>query len=342
MGRRATDLDFTFRLVPLVLRLLEARGVLSATRQRLLAGLPEDAAGATAITVPLRAIQTFLDGADLAAREPCLGLSISAAVPRGTYSWIEFIARLSTTLKDGMSAVSRYYRLLNKGADISYVERGDLAGLEVKVHGRSDGWGRHLNEYTVALFHRVTRELMPQWAPTRVWFAHPAPPWPVIEALSSYFGVTPQFDQPTSGLEGPRELVERPLATGDATLQRLLEAQANDVLAQQVPLAQVASRVREVICRRLGKDEVSVEAVAPTLAMSPRTLQRRLSEEGLSFQDVLDGAREQFSKGYLNNPALSMAEIAYLLGYSELRAFDRAFRRWTGQTPTEWRTPARR
>lgn len=312
-----------------------------AARARLLAGLPADAATAAEITVPLGTIQEFLTGADIEARVPCLGLAIATAVPRGTYSWIEFIARLSTSLKDGMGAVSRYYRLLNKGADICCVDRGATAGLEVKVHGRSDGWGRHLNEYTVALFDRVTRELLPQWAPKRVWFSHPAPAWPASQALSEVFGVTPTFDEATSGFEGPRALVEMPLPTGDAVLQKLLERQANDVLIQEVPLAQLAARVRDVICRRLGKSEVSIEAIAPILDLSPRTLQRRLKDEGLSFQDVLDGAREQFSKSYLGNASLSVGEIAYLLGYSELRAFDRAFVRWTGLTPTAWRKDAR-
>jgi AraC-like DNA-binding protein len=340
MARSRPDLDFTFRLVPLVLGWLEAQGVGPIARQRLLDELPQSAATAREITAPLRSIQTFLNRADEAARAPSLGVCLSAAVPRGTYAWLEFIARLSNTLKEGMASVSRYYRLLNKGADITYVERGGLAGLEVKVHGRPDGWGRHLNEYTVALFDRVTRELLPRWAPTRVWFSHPAPSWPAVQALAEKFGVTPIFDQPTCGFEGPRSLVEAALPSGDRTLQRMLEAQAEEVLAREVPLAQLTTRVREVICRALGKSDVGIEAIAPALAMSPRTLQRRLKEEGLSFQDVLDGARAEFSKGYLGKSSLGLSEIAFLLGYSELRAFDRAFRRWTGQTPTEWRKRA--
>lgn len=332
--------DFTFRLVPLVLGVLEARGVPAAARARLLAGLPEGAATAAEITAPVSAVNDFLGQAGEALRVPCIGVVVAQAVPRGAYGWIEFIARLSPSVRAGMEAVGRYYRLLNKGAQISPVDRGAAAGLEISVHGLPQGWGRHLNEYTLALFHRVTRELLPEWAPTRVWFAHAAPDWPAVEALGGFFGMTPAFAQPTTGFEGPRALVDRPLPSGDLALQRLLETQAAQVLKAQTPLAALAARVRDELCRRLGKEDVGVDAVAQALALSPRTLQRRLKEEGLSFQDVLDGARRQFAHAYLGNKALSVGEIAYLLGYSEVRAFDRAFKRWTGTTPIAWRTCA--
>jgi AraC-like DNA-binding protein len=337
VGRHSTDLDFTFRLVPLIVRWLEARGLNAAARDRLLQSLPGGAATAAEITAPLTTIQQFLDAADLAGRESSLGLALASAVPRGTYAWIEFIARLSATLKDGMNAVGRYYRLLNKGAEISYFERGERAGIEIRVAGREDGWGRHLNEYTIALFDRVTRELMPEWRPTRVWFSHPAPDWAAIQALAERFGVTPVFGEPTCGFEGPLELALAPLRTGDLTLQRLLESQAAEALAQRQPLDGLASRVRDLLGNRLGQADVGVEAIARELGLTARTLQRRLKEEGRSFQDLLDGAREQFAKGYLSRHTFGVSEVAYLLGYTKLRAFDRAFRRWTGKTPTAWR-----
>ncbi len=337
MARGRTELDFTFRLVPLIARLLEARGVSPADREKLLALLPPNAASAPEITAPLATVQRFLDGAAAASGLPALGLAIAAAVPRGTYSWVEFIARLSTSLQQAMSALSRYYRLLNKGASIVPFERPGHTGLEIKVPGHPDGWGRHLNEYTVALFDRIARELMPDWRPTRVWFAHDAPGTAALEALAIAFGVTPSFGQTTSGFEGERALAQRPLASGDAGLQKLLELQASEVLAQQGPDSALAVRVRAELVRRLGKEEVGIEEIAQSLSLNARTLQRRLDQEGLSFQDLLDGTREQFAKGYLAQPGLAVGEIAYLLGYSDLRAFDRAFRRWTGKTPVEWR-----
>ncbi len=71
--------------------------------------------------------------------------------------------------------------------------------------------------------------------------------------------------------------------------------------------------------------------------MSPRTLQRRLREESTSFQDVVDSVREELARITMANPKYSLGEVAYLLGFSEISAFTRAFKRWTGMTPSRWR-----
>ncbi len=331
------DLDFTFRLVPLVLQWLEGRGVSEADRARLLERLPAGAATLPEITAPLTTIQYFLDSAAALAPCPSMGLELAALIPRGTYAWLEFIARVSISLEAGMVSVCRYYRLLNRGAELVPVRRADSSGIEARVAGREDGWGRHLNEYTVALFHRICRELDPDWRTTRVWFAHAEPEPVAVRTLASWFGVEPQFSQPASGFEGPRTIAARPLHSADPELQRLLESQADDALARQHPLAGLASRVRDEISRRLANGTADVEAVARALGLTARTLQRRLREEGSSFRDVLETARGQYAQRYLRQPALKLSQIATLLGYSDLRAFDRAFRRWAGVSPSEWR-----
>jgi AraC-like DNA-binding protein len=331
--------EFTFRLIPLTLKLLEARGVSQLERNQLLDGLPPVSLETLAeVTAPLASVQSLLARAETLARVPAFGLSLATAVPRGTYAQLEFIARLACTLEEAMSSVGQYYRLLNKGADIAYVERGDCAGLEITVHGRNDGWGRHLNEYTLALFHRITQELLPTWQPTHVWFAHPEPEPDAVRALTEYFGVRPTFGAATCGMDGPEELMDSPLSTADAELQQLLRAQATRTLEDDVPLAALASKLRDELKRRLGKEALVIEAVAPALGCSARTLQRKLRDEGLSYQEVLDAVRAQVAKAWLSNKRRSVGDLADLLGYSEPSAFDRAFRRWTGQTPSAWRS----
>ncbi len=90
----------------------------------------------------------------------------------------------------------------------------------------------------------------------------------------------------------------------------------------------------------LRKGETGLEHVAARLHVSSRTLQRRLSEHGTSYQELLDDVRVRLARAYLKDARLGVAEVAYLLGYSELRAFDRAFRRWTGLSPREFRRGA--
>ena len=195
-----------------------------------------------------------------------------------------------------------------------------------------------LNEYTVALFHRITRELAPAWQPVNVWFPHAAPGPQVNLALTDFFGVTPSYGAKTLGFDGPGELVDHPLPTADAELQSLLRSQAAQAIEQQTPLAALASQVREEVRQRLGEQDVAIGAVAEAMGLSVRTLQRRLREEGLSYQDVLDAVRTQVAKQWLSNKRRNVSELAGRLGYSEPSAFDRAFRRWTGHSPTQWRS----
>jgi AraC-like DNA-binding protein len=103
----------------------------------------------------------------------------------------------------------------------------------------------------------------------------------------------------------------------------------------------VVTQVREVLSRELPA-AADQAAVARKLGLSARTLQRRLAEAGTSFQDVLDEVRAGAARRLLRDPALAVSEVAFSLGYAELSSFYRAFRRWTGQTPIDWRAAAAR
>jgi AraC-like DNA-binding protein len=97
-------------------------------------------------------------------------------------------------------------------------------------------------------------------------------------------------------------------------------------------------RVERIIAKLLSRREAETEPVAHELGMSVRTLTRRLSKMGVSFAQILDELRYDLALRYLRDPNQSLAQIAFLLGYSELSAFSHAFRRWTRTTPGEWRT----
>ena len=100
----------------------------------------------------------------------------------------------------------------------------------------------------------------------------------------------------------------------------------------------IQARVREVLMHRLEKMEPSQEEVAEQLHMSPRTLQRRLGDSGTTYKEVLDKTRHALAMAYLSAPQHSVSDVTYLLGFSCDSSFTRAFRRWTGQSPSHWRS----
>jgi len=110
---------------------------------------------------------------------------------------------------------------------------------------------------------------------------------------------------------------------------------------QQIPQEPPGvSEVRRAIVEQLEGGEPSLERVAKQLAMSPRTLQRRLHEHSLRYADLLDSTREGAARSYLTDRQVSVAEVVYLLGFAEQSSFNRAFKRWTGKAPTEYRRGA--
>jgi AraC-like DNA-binding protein len=95
--------------------------------------------------------------------------------------------------------------------------------------------------------------------------------------------------------------------------------------------------VRRAIGETMRHGEPTLGQVAARLALGARTLQRRLKQENLAFKGLIDDTRRQFALRYLRDPANTLSEVSYLLGFSEVSAFNRAFRRWTGSTPSEYR-----
>jgi len=134
---------------------------------------------------------------------------------------------------------------------------------------------------------------------------------------------------------------QRPFLTRNAELLSLLAPQFEQELTQQNGSDNFVERVRNAVQQKLTGRRPTIEDVADALHVSSRTLQRRLQEAGSNFQRVLEEARRQLARNYLNNSALELNEAAYLLGYEDANSFVRAFRTWEGIPPARWREQQR-
>ncbi len=134
--------------------------------------------------------------------------------------------------------------------------------------------------------------------------------------------------------------MDLPIKTADSGLLKILERYCREILGRRPAAPTLVYQVRELIADLLTTGEPNIDTVAAALNMSSRTLERRLRAEGLAYRQVLDELRQQLAERYLADKRLGLAQITYLLGYSEPTAFNRAFRRWTGATPTQYRKSA--
>ena len=171
--------------------------------------------------------------------------------------------------------------------------------------------------------------------PTEVRFQYPAPA--DTSEYQRIFRCPVLFDQADNALVFPKRLLATPLGQADAQLRQLLDAHADRLLGELRQGHSVLDRARHELALQLPEQGADLELLAQTLQLSPRTLQRRLREAGLSFSQLLDETREQLVLHYLRDPALELAEIAFLVGFSEAGSLARAFRRWTGQSPGAYR-----
>jgi AraC-like DNA-binding protein len=173
------------------------------------------------------------------------------------------------------------------------------------------------------------------WSPREVHFEHAEP-----EDTSEHariFRAAVHFGCPLTRLVFDASLLELPVVGADPQLGSLLERQAEELLAGSRRDGAFAGRVRQLIKEGLPGGEARVDAACRRLGVSPRTLQRKLREEGTSFQALLEESQRALAEFYLREPGVAICEVSYLTGFSQPSAFHRAFRRWTGLTPKEFR-----
>jgi AraC-like DNA-binding protein len=171
-------------------------------------------------------------------------------------------------------------------------------------------------------------------SPLRVEFLEPCAHSKTIER---HFGCPVVCGTPGNAIVFRASDAQRPFVTRNAELLAMLAPQFEEELKQDNADENFVERVRLAVQQKLTGRRPTIEDIADALHLSSRTLQRRLQDEGFSFQRVLEEARHQLARHYLNNPVLDLNEAAYLLGYEDGNSFVRAFRTWEGVPPARWR-----
>jgi AraC-like DNA-binding protein len=164
---------------------------------------------------------------------------------------------------------------------------------------------------------------------------------PHIKVIERYFGCDVVCGAPHNAIVFRASDAERAFVTRNAELLAMLAPQFEKELKQENGDEDFVEQVRLAIQQKLTGRRPTIEDIADALHVSSRTLQRRLQDEGSSFQRVLEDARHQLARSYLNNSVLELNEAAYLLGYEDANSFVRAFRTWEGVPPARWREKQR-
>ncbi|MEK1906332.1 MAG: AraC family transcriptional regulator [Pseudomonas sp.] len=271
-----------------------------------------------------------------ASGNPAIGLNMARLSVRPTsFHVVGYALMSSRNLQEGFNRLVRYQRIIAEGSDVSFHPTVDGYELVFAIHGDRLPATRQSAEaslaHTLAFCRWLTGKPM---RPRLVSFQGPPPE--NQEPYREVFQAPLRFNAEHYGIVFERADLDAPLPSANEGLAQLHDRFAGDYLARFSD-SRVTHQVRQVLCRLLPQGEPKREAVAQALLLSERTLQRRLQEEGSSYQQLLDDTRRELAGQYLAQANLTLLEVAYLLGFADPSNFFRAFRRWFDTTPGEYR-----
>lgn len=283
---------------------------------------------------PMAEWRQLLETAAQALHDPLLGLHLGQSISPSHIGVLGYTILACANLGEALLRLQRFYRLVYDAEPMQVQQQDDAISLEWGLdYGRP---GELVDTTAITALVQFARDITGQQAsPSYVSFINPAPA--DIGPYKAYFRCALAFDQPTTIVRFPVVFLASPLRQPDAGLLAILEQQATNLLQKLPAVDDYEQQVRRAIIRLARTAAPSIERVAEALHSSVRTLQRRLAERGLNFQDLLEDTRFRMAKEYLSDRRLQLSEVAQLLGYSEQSAFNRAFKRWSGSTPRAWR-----
>jgi AraC-like DNA-binding protein len=274
---------------------------------------------------------------------PHLGLELGRRSGLDALGGLGEIAQTAPDLGSALRFFILHLHLHDRGAVPLLWERGDQAMLGYVIHWPDVPGTEQIYDGAVAIIHNILKSLAgPGWQPNAVWLHRPLPADKA--PYRDHFQTRLHFAAQYAAVGFRAEDLSRPLPGSDtlAYANGLREAEALDAF-RDVALHE---RIQRVLCRLLitgvPASELRVEPVAALFGLHNRTLNRRLRADGTSFKALLDETRYRIARQLLRDTRLPMQELAITLGYADVTAFTRAFRRWSGVSPAAWRSACRR
>jgi AraC-like DNA-binding protein len=264
--------------------------------------------------------------------DPIVGIHFAQGLTASSLGVVGYLAMSSATALDALHRVGSYHSLVKGDGAVTIEERhGEVRIVDGPGPDRSP-WARHLAEAVIFAY----RFCIEQWSartviPRKVRFQHRAPR--ESELVERAFGCRVTFGAPVNEIIFATADLRVPFVTRDAALVEYLSPVADQLLDALPHSDTLLGSVERAIRLDLPSGDISLGHVAHRLGVGERTLQRRLRDRSLSFQEIVDRVRRTAATRLLDDPGLGLEDVAFLLGYADTSSFRRAHKRWTGRTP---------
>jgi AraC-like DNA-binding protein len=304
-------------------------------------GLPSPLSSRALTQISFRSQSAFLDLAADALNDDLLGFHLALSFDFRALGFIYYVVASAETLGEALANEEEYSASLNEPVQLRSSRTSGMS-VELSYEGLDPHLDRHFSEFWITGTLRLCRDFTNrELVPTSATMVHLRAG--KVPEMDRYFGREVVFGADRDLLEFEKDTGDLPLVTHDPHLHQLLRRlQSSESTVRASEPESLQLRVEKAIAARLRYGTVTIDAIARDLGTSARTLTRKLAEGGMSFSSVLDGVRASLAVQYMRNGDPTMSQLAWLLGYREPSTLVRAFKRWTGKTPTEFRRELRR
>jgi AraC-like DNA-binding protein len=288
----------------------------------------EDATG----RVSLRQAALLTDAARELSGRPDLGLRVGVRPPTRALHVVGHVLVSAKSLRESIALFFRYAPLVIEGATFDLIEQGDTAIMRYE-HPAVRPFAAEL---TLSFMYRIGLAFAGEGDDARVVrFRHSKPSY--AEAYERVFGCPVEFDQPHDEIAFSASRLDVEIAHADDQLYQLLQRRADELLVLLDAAVPVEQRIRELLAYEADLKSVSMVSIAARLGTGTRSLRRKLHAAGVSWSELVDHEQRTRACNALKTSSAPIKQLSYKLGFSEPSAFHRAFKRWTGLTPIEYR-----
>lgn len=267
-------------------------------------------------------------------KDPCFALDMASFWHPSMIGALGYAWLASSNLRRAFHRAVRYIDVVSE--DIKLELADTPAGLRVTLNLEDAIFTlpQHHDLVMTVLMHMSRFNYGEELRPTEIKLSHPAPD--CAGRFNEYFGIDVTFDADITCLTLARADVDLNLSSANKEIALMHDEMLMKYLIE-IKKGDIVEQVKSIILENLPDGQVTDAMVARELNLSERSMQRRLQERQTTFRSLLDSVREMVAKQYIRNPMNRMSDIAFLLGFSEQSAFSRAFKKWTGKSPVEYR-----
>lgn len=304
------------------------------------AGIDPAVAKSPEARVPLRNLAQLLENVARETGNDALGAQIGATFQLGTTGTLDYVISNAPTLRVALHDYARFLALVSDGLDVRFEERPRMSYIITPLPAAFGPSTQLMDAQTAVRVTRIRRITRDPSFPLSVELTRVKPR--AIAEFKRIFGAGVRFEQAENRIGIATRVLEQQLPAADPQLYMVLVQAARKALGESERPSHPASRLISHISANLPHGDVGILAAARAAGLSTPQLRRQLAEAGTTFRDLLYQTRKSMADHYINETALTMTEIAFLLGFSELSAFSRAAKKWFGRTPRELRRRSRR